>query len=147
MSNIRCYQIIAHNGISDIKFRTQNQAQERRSQRINLDFGLMKIYNETISLDFCKTRYTIFAILIHQRKEIIEILRQYWNQISFTGIATPWKVCFSIRDRRSRVTISLHVYNITLYSIKLLLWYFYFPFQSKCRYLSNFSNIPPTVNQ
>ena len=69
MSNIRCYQIIAHNGISDIKFRTQNQAQERRSQRINLDFGLMKIYNETISLEFCKTRYTIFVILIHQRKE------------------------------------------------------------------------------
>ena len=51
MSNIRCYQIIAHNGISDIKFRTQNQAQERRSQRINLDFGLLKIYNLTISLE------------------------------------------------------------------------------------------------
>ena len=147
MSNIRCYQIIAHNGISDIKFRTQNQAQERRSQRINLDFGLMKIYNETISLEFCKTRLirlirTIFAILIHQTKEIIEILRQYWNQISFTGIATPWKVCFSIRDRRSRVTISLHVYNITLYSIKLLLRYFCFLIQSIYRYLSNYSNTP-----
>ena len=51
MSNIRCYQIIAHNGISDIKFRIQNQAQERRSQRINLDFGLIKIYNLTISLE------------------------------------------------------------------------------------------------
>ena len=51
MSNIRCYQIIAHNGISDIKFRTQNQAQERRSQRINLDFGLIKIYDLTISLE------------------------------------------------------------------------------------------------
>ena len=66
MSNIRCYQIIAHNGISDIKFRTQNQAQERRSQRINLDFGLMKIYNLTISLevlqntlyDFCYSGIT-----------------------------------------------------------------------------------------
>ena len=51
MSNIRCYQIIAHNGIPDIKFRTQNQAQERRSQWINLDFGLMNIHNETISLE------------------------------------------------------------------------------------------------
>ena len=50
-SNIRCYQIIAHNGISDIKFRTQNQAQERRSQRINLDFELMKIYYLTIFLE------------------------------------------------------------------------------------------------
>ena len=50
MSNIRCYQIIAHNGISDIKFRTQNKAEERRSQWIDLDFGLMNIHNETISL-------------------------------------------------------------------------------------------------
>ena len=74
MSNIRCYQIIAHNGISDIKFRTQNQAQERRSQRINLDFGLIKIHNETISLEVLQHKLfvTIFAILIQQKKEIIK---------------------------------------------------------------------------
>ena len=45
LSNIRCYQIIAHNDISDIKFRTQNQAEERRPQETYLDFGLMKIHN------------------------------------------------------------------------------------------------------
>ena len=59
MSNIRCYQIIAHNGISDIKFRTQNQAEERRSQWIDLDFGLMNIHNETISLEVLQS--TLFV--------------------------------------------------------------------------------------
>ena len=57
MSNIRCYQIIAHNSISDIKFRTQNKAEERRSQRIDIDFGLIKIYNETISLEVLQHKF------------------------------------------------------------------------------------------
>ena len=74
MSNIRCYQIIAHNGISDIKFRTQNKAEERRSQWIDLDFRLMNIYNETISFEVLQQKLfvTIFAILIQQKKEIIK---------------------------------------------------------------------------
>ena len=74
MSNIRCYQIIAHNGISDIKFRTQNKAEERRSQWIDLDFRLMNIYNETISFEVLQHKLfvTIFAILIQQKTEIIK---------------------------------------------------------------------------
>ena len=74
MSNIRCYQIIAHNGISDIKFRTQNKAEERRSQWIDLDFRLMNIYNKTISFEVLQQKLfvTIFAILIQQKKEIIK---------------------------------------------------------------------------
>ena len=62
MSNIRCYQIIAHNGISDIKFRTQNQAEGRRSQWIDLDFGLMNIHNETISLEVLQN--TLYDFLL-----------------------------------------------------------------------------------
>ena len=74
MSNIRCYQIIAHNGISDIKFRTQNKAEERRSQWIDLDFRLMNIYNETIFFEVLQHKLfvTIFAILIQQKKDIIK---------------------------------------------------------------------------
>ena len=89
MSNIRCYQIIAHNSISDIKFRTQNQAKERRSQWINIDFGLIKIYNETISLEVLQHKLYDSCNSDTTKEGKYKILRQYWNQIKFTGIATP----------------------------------------------------------
>ena len=77
MSNIRCYQIIAHNGISDIKFRTQNKAEERRSQWIDLDFGLMKIYNLTISLEVLQNTLYDFCNSDTTKEGKYKILRQY----------------------------------------------------------------------
>ena len=77
MSNIRCYQIIAHNGISDIKFRTQNKAEERRSQWIDLDFGLMNIHNETISLEVLQSNSYNFCNSDTTKEGKYKIVRQY----------------------------------------------------------------------